>query len=212
LPHNLTGVLQDGLDALEIPTTGLLCERLLQYIDLLHHWNQKVNLTAVRDPGEMVVRHLLDSLSVASWVDQSPIIDIGSGAGLPGIPLAMLRPDQTWNLVDSSGKRTSFLREAVRQLELKNVQVSDSRIENLQPDTLASAAIARAFASIGEIADNASHLLRPGGILWAMKGHYPHEELEDLSADFRLVEVIPLEVPGLMEDRHLVKLLFNPEM
>lgn len=170
-----------------------------------------MNLTAIRNLNDMVTRHLLDSLAVAPFVTQTEVLDIGSGAGLPGIPMAILNPDQQWHLIDSSGKRVGFMREAVRQLELKNVQVTQTRVEDFQPGKTFSAAIARAFASLPEIADNASHLLCPEGTLWAMKGRYPRAELAELPAGFQLVEVHALEVPGLMEDRHLVQLSYNPE-
>jgi len=211
LPEQLAGLLEDGLSTLSVATNPALIQNLLRYIELLDHWNQRVNLTAVRKPRDMVVRHLLDALSIAPHVTQSSLVDIGSGAGLPGIPMALLNTEQQWHLVDSSGKRVSFMREVVRQLELKNVQVSHSRIEEFQPPRKFPAAIARAFASLGEIADNASHLLLPEGTLWAMKGRYPQAELADLPANFHLVKVLPLEVPGLLEDRHLVQLSFKPE-
>jgi len=211
LPEQLAGLLEDGLSTLFVATNPALIQNLLRYIELLDHWNQRVNLTAVRKPRDMVVRHLLDALSIAPHVTQSSLVDIGSGAGLPGIPMALLNTEQQWHLVDSSGKRVSFMREVVRQLELKNVQVSHSRIEEFQPSRKFPAAIARAFASLGEIADNASHLLLPEGTLWAMKGRYPQAELADLPANFHLVKVLPLEVPGLLEDRHLVQLSFKPE-
>ena len=211
MPEQLADLLEDGLNTLSVATSSSLIQNLLRYIELLDHWNQRVNLTAVRKPRDMVVRHLLDALSIAPHVTQSSLVDIGSGAGLPGIPMALLNTEQQWHLVDSSGKRVSFMREVVRQLELKNVQVSHSRIEEFQPPRKFPAAIARAFASLGEIADNASHLLLPEGTLWAMKGRYPQAELADLPANFHLVKVLPLEVPGLLEDRHLVQLSFKPE-
>jgi len=211
LPDQLAAVLERGLLALQMEPRESLLESAVHYIHLMDRWNRKVNLTAVRNPQDMVTRHLLDSLIVAPYVTQTRVLDIGSGAGLPGIPLAMMNPNQEWHLIDSSGKRVGFMREAVRQLKLKNVRVTKTRVEEFDPGSSFPAAIARAFASLREIADNASRLLCPAGFLWAMKGHYPHEELAELPAGFQLVEVHSLEVPGLLEDRHLVQLLYNPE-
>lgn len=211
MPDQVTTLLEQGLQALQIDFSDALLKSATRYIELMDRWNRQVNLTAVRNPKDMVTRHLLDSLVVSPFVTQSRVLDIGSGAGLPGIPLAILHPDQEWHLIDSSGKRVGFMREAVRQLELKNVLVHQARVEDFHPEKPFPAAIARAFASLLEIADNASHLLQPEGVLWAMKGHYPQEELAALPASFQLVEVHALEVPGLLEDRHLVQLLYNPE-
>lgn len=211
MPEQLAGVLRRGLDALQIEFSEEQIASSLYYIELMERWNRQVNLTAVRDPENMVIRHLLDSLSVAPYVNQTRILDIGSGAGLPGIPLAILNPGQQWHLLDSSGKRVGFMREAVRQLELDNVVVVQARVEDYHAESPFSSAIARAFASLPEIADNASHLLQPKGTLWAMKGRYPEAELENLPAEFQLVAVHSLGVPGLQENRHLVQLSFNPE-
>lgn len=211
MPEQLAVTLKRGLDTLGIASSESVLKHAIDYIDLMNRWNRQVNLTAIRNLKDMVTRHLLDSLAVAPFVTQPEVLDIGSGAGLPGIPMAILNPDQQWHLIDSSGKRVGFMREAVRQLELKNVQVTQTRVEDFQPEKTFPAAIARAFASLPEIADNASHLLHPEGTLWAMKGRYPHAELAELPAGFQLVEVHSLEVPGLMEDRHLVQLSYNPE-
>ncbi len=211
MPETTTGLLERGLSDLGLETSASQRAALLSYLELMQRWNRQINLTAVREPLEMVTRHLLDSLSVAPWVVQNPMLDIGSGAGLPGIPLAILYPEQEWHLLDSGGKRVGFMREASRQLGLRNVEVSQGRVENFRPQQRFAAAIARAFASLGEIADNARHLLLPHGYLWAMKGRYPDVELADLPPGVHLVAVVPLKVPGITEERHLVQLAFNPE-
>ncbi len=186
-------------------------QRLLEYLGLIDHWNRSVNLTAVRGMTAMVTRHLLDTLSVAKWIIQPRVLDIGSGAGLPGIPLAINSPDQQWYLLDSSNKRAGFLRTCCRELGLENVEVVHSRIEDFQPAEPLPAVTARAFASLVEIADNASHLLQSRGLVWAMKGRFPAQETTDLPDRFRVQEVIPIQVPGLHEERHLVKLQYNPD-
>ncbi len=211
MPDSLAQLLMRGLDDLGFQWSEESCAKMLAYRKLLEHWGKTINLTAVMHPSEMITRHLLDSLSIATYVQEQNVVDMGTGAGLPGIPLAIMQPWQSWCLVDTNGKKVSFLREAVRQLKLQNVQVVKSRIENFKPEFLFPAATARAFASLSEIADNAAGLRQPGGQVWAMKGRYPTAELENLPPAYSVVGVRKLLVPGLQEDRHLVQLEFNPD-
>lgn len=194
--------LQQGLQAMGLDAA--LATPLLAYLALLVRWNRTYNLTAIRDPREMVTRHLLDSLAMAGHVSAGTLADLGTGPGLPGIPLAITHPQLQVTLVESNGKKARFLREAVRQLGLKNARVAESRAEALDEPGAYDNLTARAMDTLAGIVEVGGHLLRPGGQLLAMKGVYPHEEIAQLPADWQVVEVRPLQVPGLVGDRHLV--------
>ena len=182
------------------------CARPLRdYLALLERWNRTYNLTAVRDPREMVVRHLLDSLSMHGHVrDLATLADLGTGAGLPGIPLAIAVPRLEVTLVESNGKKARFLREAVRTLKLGNARVVEARAEDVDLDGVFDAITARALATLADILAVGAHLLAPGGRLLAMKGALPDAEIAALPAGWRLEAVHPLAVPGLDAARHLV--------
>lgn len=195
-----------GVERLGLPLPDGAVPRLAAYLALLERWNRAYNLTAVRDPDAMVVRHLLDSLSILSWIEGPRVLDVGSGAGLPGIPLAIARPEATFCLLDSNGKRTRFLNQAVAELKLQNVQVVRSRVEDYQPDSLFNSIVSRAFATLAELLANAGRLCAPDGRLLAMKGVFPDDELARLPPDYVLVGVYPLHVPNLEAERCLVHL------
>ncbi|MDR2220181.1 MAG: 16S rRNA (guanine(527)-N(7))-methyltransferase RsmG [Methylobacillus sp.] len=191
--------LVSGLQALDIaPDTA---PRLLEYLALLEKWNKVHNLTAVRDPDEMVTLHLLDSLSVLPHIGQGRLLDVGSGAGLPGIPLAMIRPDLQVTVLDSSHKKTSFMRQAKAVLELNNLEVVCGRVEEFRVERKFDMIISRAFSDLAEFMRLTRHLCADGGVWLAMKGVYPHEELAQVTD---ATEVVPLAVPGLEAQRHLV--------
>ena len=193
-----------GLDALDLPAA--LAAPLLAYLALLARWNATYNLTAIRDPREMVAKHLLDSLAMQPFVrDLRSLADLGTGPGLPGIPLAIATPALEVTLVESNGKKARFLREAARQLGLGNVQVAESRIEAFRPGTHFDAITARALATLPLILELGGHLPGPAGRLLAMKGVVPDEEIATLPAGWRLAAVHPLRVPGLDAERHLVE-------
>jgi 16S rRNA (guanine527-N7)-methyltransferase len=194
--------LRAGLAALSLELPAEVVERLLDYLDLLHRWNATYNLSAIRDPAEMVTRHLLDSLAVAPYVSGATLADLGTGAGLPGIPLALVAPEREVALVDSNGKKTRFLRAAVRELGLANVRVVESRVEAVEGRF--ECITARAFASLADMLAWGGHLLAPGGRWLALKGRYPHDELDALPAGFAVEAVEPLAVPGLDAERHVV--------
>jgi 16S rRNA (guanine527-N7)-methyltransferase len=179
-------------------------ERLLDYLDLLAHWNQAYNLSAVRDPDQMVGRHLLDSLSVLPWLDSGPLLDAGTGAGLPGVPLAIMRPGLEVTLLDSAGKKIRFLRHVKRELGLDNIHPLQHRLESVRLDTEVSCIISRAFSDLSKYVTAARHLLKPHSKLLAMKGRYPDEEIARLPDWIRVDRVEKLCVPGLHEQRHLV--------
>lgn len=195
-------ILADGLSALGIALPEPVQQKLLDYLALLVKWNKVHNLTAVRDPDEMVTLHLLDSLSVLPHVACSSLLDVGSGAGLPGIPLAIVRPDLQVTVLDSSHKKTTFQRQAKAELGLCNLDVVCARVEDYKPAGRFDCIISRAFSDIAEFMKLTSHLLADGGHWLAMKGVYPYDELAQIKeATF---EVMPLEVPGLQAQRHLV--------
>lgn len=187
-----------GLDpALALP--------LRRYLDLLARWNRTYNLTAIRDPGEMVTLHVLDSLSMHAYLDGiASLADLGTGAGLPGIPLAIARPGLAVTLVESNGKKARFLREAVRSLGLANAGVAESRAEAVDMPAAFDAITARAMATLGDIIAVGGHLLAPRGRLLAMKGVRPDAEIAALPAGWRVEAIHPLAVPGLAAERHLV--------
>jgi 16S rRNA (guanine527-N7)-methyltransferase len=191
-----------GLAALQLELAHDARERLLDYVDLLARWNATYNLSAVRDPLEMVTRHLLDSLSVLPHVVGERLCDLGSGAGLPGIPLAIARPALTVTLVDSNGKKARFLRAAVRELGLANVKVEEGRVEQARGEY--DCITARAFASLADMLAWGGHLLAAQGRWLALKGRVPRDELAALPSEFRVEDVLALQVPGLDAERHVV--------
>jgi len=178
--------------------------KLLAYLDLLAKWNRTYNLTAVRDPGDMVSRHLLDSLAVLPFVHGTNLADLGSGAGLPGIPLAIARPDLAVTLIESNGKKARFLREAIRSLPLANVSVAQARVQDTAGafDTVT----ARAFASLHDMLAWAGHLLAPGGRWLALKGLADPAELDAIPVGFRVVAVHELQVPDTDGERRVIEL------
>jgi len=194
----------EGSKAMRLALPDGAQAKLLAYLDLLAKWNRAYNLTAVRDPAEMVARHLLDSLAVLPFVHGTTLADLGSGAGLPGIPLAIAQPDLAVTLIESNGKKARFLREAVRALPLPNVTVRETRVQDVVGPF--ATITARAFASLGDMLAWGGHLLAPDGRWLAMKGRIDPEELSTIPADFRVLAVHRLEVPGIDGQRHLVEL------
>ena len=207
LPDAVHAQLCAGLDALGLARDH--AAPLLAYLALLLRWNRAYNLTAIRDPREMVGKHLLDSLAMHASVDAiaaagGSLADLGTGAGLPGIPLAIVKPGLQVTLVEANGKKARFLREVVRTLPLANAKVVESRIEALDAPAAFDAITARALATLPLILELGGHLLKPGGVLLAMKGALPAQEIAALPAGWRLQDVRPLTVPGLAAERHLV--------
>ena len=203
LPADARADLDAGLAALGLDPVH--AEPLARYLALLLRWNATYNLTAIRDPREMVTKHLLDSLAMAPFVREVPTLaDLGTGPGLPGIPLAVVTPGLRVTLVESNGKKARFMREALRVLGLGNAEVAESRIEALDRPGAFAAITARALATLPQIITLGGHLLAPGGVLLAMKGARPDEEIAALPAGWGLQAIHPLSVPGLGAERHLV--------
>ncbi len=205
---NLEVALTEKLKTLLKPTalsvTDKQREQLVKLVLLLHKWNKAYNLTSVRDPMEMLVKHILDSLVVSPYLQGRSFIDVGTGPGLPGLPLAIINPDKQLVLLDSLGKRISFIRNALRELELTNVTPVLSRVEEYQPDHLFDGVLSRAFASLKDMTDWCKHLPAENGLFYALKGQYHQDEVCELADVFALQQVIELNVPELIGERHLV--------
>ncbi len=195
--------LRQGLQSMGIELPPGTEGRLLDYLQLLEKWNRAYNLTAVRDPDQMIGRHLLDSLAVLPFVHGPRVLDVGTGAGLPGIPLALARPRLDFTLLDSNAKKTRFVTQAVHVLGMANVTVVQTRAEAFEPLQPFDTVIARALASIPDMLAATRHLCAPGGRWLAMKGVFPQEELTGIPAEYT-AEVRPLRVPGLEAARHVV--------
>lgn len=197
-------LLDDGLAQLSLPVSTAAATKLQAFIALLEKWNQAYNLTAVREPTQMVSRHVLDSLAVLPHVQGPRILDIGTGPGLPGIPLALAKPEWHFTLLDANAKKTRFVTQAVAELKLENVEVVQVRVEKFAPTQRWDTVVTRAFGSLAEIIAAAGHLVAPQGRVVAMKGVYPEEELGALPAGFQLKAVEALKVPQLEAARHVV--------
>lgn len=181
-------------------------EQLIQLVLLLNKWNKAYNLTSVRDPMDMLVKHILDSIVVSPYLQGQRFIDVGTGPGLPGLPLAIINPDKQFFLLDSLGKRISFIRNAVRELGLTNVEPVLSRVEEFKPDHQFDGVLSRAFASLKDMTEWCQHLLTEQGLFYALKGQYNMDEVSELSTLFSVEKVIELAIPELIGERHLVLL------
>lgn len=194
--------LEHGIATLGASLPDGAVERLLDYRELLERWNSAYNLTAIRDDREMVARHLLDSLAILPYVHGRSLADLGTGPGLPGIPLAIAEPAHEVLMVDSNGKKVRFLREAIRSLKLGNARALQSRVEDVEGTF--ECVTARAFASLADMLGWGGHLLAPNGVWLAMKGRHPAEELDGVPEGFRVEAIHALTVPGVEGERHLV--------
>jgi 16S rRNA (guanine527-N7)-methyltransferase len=177
---------------------------LARFLVLLEKWNQAFNLTAVRDPEEMIARHILDSLTAQPFLHGLSILDVGTGAGFPGVPLAIAEPRREFCLLDAGGKKVRFVRHAVGELALGNVQVVQSRVEDYRPGVPYDTVVCRAFSSLSEFVERCGALVANGGRLLAMKGRLPAAELASLPGAWSVTEVTSVDVPGLVGDRHIV--------
>ncbi len=200
--HQLTA----GIAALGLALPDGAEAKLLAYLALLDKWNRVYNLTAVRDAERMVSHHLLDSLAAVPYFHGEAVLDVGSGGGLPGIPLAIARPEVRVTLIDSIAKKTAFLLQAKAELGLKNLQVITGRVEDFRPEAGFDVVTSRAFSDLREFITLTRHLLNPGGRWLAMKGLYPHEEIALLPAGVKVSADHALLVPGLEASRHLIVL------
>lgn len=204
----LNEILSKGLRQLNLaqPLDDKQQSSLIKYVELLNKWNKAYNLTAVRKPEQMVTRHLLDSLSICPYLRGKRLLDVGTGAGLPGIPLAIVFPERQFTLLDSNNKKTRFVVQAVSELELPNVDVVQSRVEEFESNTLFDTIITRAYSTIGDMIGQTSHLLAADGVFLAMKGINPLAEIDELSSDYSIEQTHVINVPGLDEKRHLLEI------
>jgi 16S rRNA (guanine527-N7)-methyltransferase len=196
--------LEQGLQQLSLGLDAAAVTRLLDFLELIGKWNRSYNLTTVSDPAQMVSRHLLDSLALQPRVHGDTLLDIGSGAGFPGIPLAIALPETRVVMLDSGGKKIRFLNHVIRTLGLENAMTVHERVEAYQPRQCPETITARAVAALPQLIEWCSHLLGPDTRLLAMKGRYPEQELLALPAGFMIDNVIAMKVPGESADRHLV--------
>ncbi|MEE9682661.1 16S rRNA (guanine(527)-N(7))-methyltransferase RsmG [Lelliottia amnigena] len=178
--------------------------QLVAYVDMLNKWNKAYNLTSVRDPNEMLIRHILDSIVVAPHLRGERFIDVGTGPGLPGIPLSIVRPECHFTLLDSLGKRVRFLRQVQHELKLENIEPVQSRVEAFPSEPPFDGVISRAFASLNDMVSWCKHLPAQGGRFYALKGLVPDDEIAQLPAGFSVESIAKLQVPQLDGERHLV--------
>lgn len=202
----LTTHLKELLNQAAIKLTEKQINLLIQYVELLVKWNKAYNLTSVRDPQEMLIKHILDSLVIGEKLQGNNFIDVGTGPGLPGIPLAILYPHKKFVLLDSLGKRITFLRQVVFQLKLENVIPVQSRVENYYGDVVFDGVLSRAFASITDMVSWCAHLINEKGCFYALKGQYPTDEIALLPENIKVSASHKLIVPQLTGDRHLIEL------
>ncbi|MBS6670696.1 MAG: 16S rRNA (guanine(527)-N(7))-methyltransferase RsmG [Haemophilus parainfluenzae] len=184
--------LENLLAQAEIQLTDLQKDQLIQLVQLLNKWNKAYNLTSVRDPQEMLVKHILDSIVVSFYLQGDRFIDVGTGPGLPGLPLAIINPTKQFVLLDSLGKRISFIRNAVRELGLTNVEPVLSRVEEYQPEQKFDGVLSRAFASLKDMTDWCHHLPKKDGYFYALKGIYHEDEVQELDKKFEIKDVITI--------------------
>jgi 16S rRNA (guanine527-N7)-methyltransferase len=196
--------LQQLLQQTELDISAAQQGQLIDFVELLVKWNKAYNLTSVRDPEQMLVKHIVDSLVVSPHLVGQRFIDVGTGPGLPGIPLAIANPDCHFVLLDSLGKRIRFLTQVKSTLKLDNITLVQSRVEDYQPQEQLDGVISRAFASMTDMVQWCSHLIEPKSRFFALKGLYPQEEIEALSDSVTVAAVQPLQVPELIGERHLV--------
>lgn len=201
---NLATQFATGLQDLAVALPSTVQQSLLAYLALMRKWNKVHNLTAVREPEDMVTLHLLDSLAVLPHISSNRLLDVGSGAGLPGIPLALANPALQVTTLDASHKKTAFMRQAKAELGINNLEVVCQRVERYQPPQPFNLIVSRAFSDLAEFTRLTSHLLASGGCWLAMKGVVPYEELSQLQGMAH--QILPLRIPGLNAQRHLVVL------
>jgi 16S rRNA (guanine527-N7)-methyltransferase len=209
MQDSLLDKLAEGLAALPLDLNDQVQHQLIDFLHLLVKWNRAYNLTAVRQPEQMVTRHLLDSLVIGPYLQGPRVLDVGTGAGLPGIPLALAYPDCQFTLLDSNGKKIRFVTQVVAELGLVNVDVVQSRVEAYQPAGRFDTITARAYSSIEELVEQTAHLLAEGGQYLVMKGAYPVAEIEAMPSGYNLEAIHQLEVPKLDAERHLLIIRAN---
>ncbi len=198
---DLTSKINKQIKLLDLDSNDFKIDKLNSYINLLEKWNKAFNLTAIRDINEMLDKHLVDSLSIAKFIIGERFIDVGTGPGLPGIPLAILYPDKQFYLLDSDGKKTRFLQQAKNELQLENIEIVNQRVEDFHPEFTFDGVLSRAFASLQDMVKGAEHLCAESGHFFAMKGQYPEMELQAIKKPYK---VQAINWPGNELERHLI--------
>lgn len=204
--ETLLAVLQDCLAVTSLQVSEVQQNALVQFVQLMDKWNKAYNLTSVRDPKQMMIKHIVDSIVIAPYLTEKNYIDVGTGPGLPGIPLAIMLPEKHFVLLDSLGKRVRFMKQAGFELGLVNIEPVQSRVEQYHSDLKLDGVLSRAFASLKDMLHWCQHLVDSDGVFLALKGQFPVEELAQLPENFQLQESIELKVPGLDGERHLIKI------
>ena len=199
--------LKRGLELLQLTCNEKQLNQLLNYLDLLERWNKAYNLTAIRDPFDMINLHLLDSLAISAELQGDRFIDVGTGPGLPGIPLAIMNQNKNFTLLDSNGKKTRFLFQTKLELGLDNISEVNQRVQDFHPKQTYDCVLSRAFSSLGDMVENCHHLLNQNGYFLAMKGKLPQTELRELPKNYKVEKLHSINVPGVEGQRHLIKIV-----
>ncbi len=205
--NEIKNLWQQGLATLNCKANDEQQHKLKQYVTLLHRWNKTYNLTAIRDPQQMIPLHIFDSLAVAPYIEGETCLDVGSGGGLPGIPLAIMQPNRRFTLLDTNGKKTRFMQQATIELGLKNIVIVHGRVEKWSSNSKFDTIISRAFASIHDFIHLSSHHLSKNGQMLAMKGQFPQDEINSLSKEFIVEYSKTLVIPEVSASRCLVKII-----
>jgi len=203
----LSAQLEASLAEINLSATAEQKKQLIDFVGMLNKWNKAYNLTSVRDPEAMLVRHIMDSLVVSKHLQGERFIDVGTGPGLPGIPLAIMNPNKTFVLLDSLGKRIRFQKQVAFELGIRNISSVESRVEAYQAEQQFDGVLSRAFASIQDMLSWCHHLPAENGLFYALKGQLNDEELQQMPSGFVIKEIIELKVPKLDEQRHLLKII-----
>ncbi|MFQ3198164.1 MAG: 16S rRNA (guanine527-N7)-methyltransferase [Paraglaciecola sp.] len=203
----LSDLLRKHINKTQLQVSSKQIVQLVEFVNLLHKWNKAYNLTSVRDPKEMVVKHIMDSIIVAPHLTEQQYIDVGTGPGLPGIPLAIMHPDKSFILLDSLGKRVRFMKQVAYELKLANIQPVQSRVEDFASQVPIDAVLSRAFASLKDMLHWCQHLVDSAGTFVALKGQLPQQEIEELPEGFKITEIVRLDIPDLTGERHLIKIV-----
>ncbi|MFT4653734.1 MAG: 16S rRNA (guanine527-N7)-methyltransferase [Kangiellaceae bacterium] len=206
LRQSLTAQFIDLASQLAFSVSQTQQSKLIEFVLLLHKWNKTYNLSSVRQPSEMLVKHIFDSIVVAPYLRGPRIADVGTGPGLPGIPLAIMCPEKSFTLIDSLGKRVRFMKQAIHALNIENAIPIQSRVEDVLPNQVFDVVLSRAFASLDDMLHWCKHLIDKEGVFLALKGQLHQQELNEIPKQFTLVQSIPLLIPSLAGDRHLVEI------
>ena len=210
LEDELVFFLKNSLKKCELSVTEDQQLQLIRYVLMMHKWNKAYNLTSVRDPKKMVIKHIIDSIVVAPFLDDIYYIDVGTGPGLPGIPLAIMCPEKQFILLDSLGKRVRFMKQVAYELKIENIEPVQSRVEDYVPDVKIDGVLSRAFASLKDMLHWCQHLVDSDGVFIALKGQLTTAELDELPLEFTLLETVKLDVPDLEGERHIIKIKKQP--